>query len=98
MALLLAIDVGNTQSVLGLYDGAELRDHWRVATEAHRSGDELGALFEALVPELEAIDGVCLSSTVPALVRAYEGFVERFMSARLLVVGPGVRNGMPINH
>ena len=53
--MLLAIDVGNTQTVLGLYDGETLRDHWRVATESHRSGDELGALLEALVPDLDEI-------------------------------------------
>jgi type III pantothenate kinase len=94
--MLLAIDVGNTQTVLGLYDGENLRDHWRVATESHRSGDELGALLEALVPDLDAIDGVCLSSTVPALVRSYEDFVARFTSAKLLVLGPGVRTGVPV--
>jgi type III pantothenate kinase len=94
--MLLAIDVGNTQTVLGLYDGETLRDHWRVATESHRSGDELGALLEALVPDLDAIDGVCLSSTVPALVRSYQDFVARFTPARLLVLGPGVRTGVPV--
>jgi type III pantothenate kinase len=94
--MLLAIDVGNTQTVLGLYEGETLRDHWRVATESHRSGDELGALLEALVPDLDAIDGVCLSSTVPALVRSYEDFVARFTSATLLVLGPGVRTGVPV--
>jgi type III pantothenate kinase len=94
--MLLAIDVGNTQTVLGLYDGETLRDHWRVATESHRSGDELGALLEALVPDLEEIDGVCLSSTVPALVRSYEDFVSRFTSAKLLVLGPGSRTGIPV--
>jgi type III pantothenate kinase len=94
--MLLAIDVGNTQTVLGLYDGDTLKDHWRVATESHRSGDEIGALIEALVPDLEDVDGVCLSSTVPALVRSYDEFVARFTSARLLVLGPGVRTGVPI--
>jgi type III pantothenate kinase len=94
--MLLAIDVGNTQTVLGLYDGETLRDHWRVSTESHRSGDELGALLEALVPDLDEIDGVSLSSTVPALVRAYEAFVARFTSARVLVLGPGVRTGVPV--
>ena len=49
--MLLAIDVGNTQTVLGLYDGETLSDHWRVATESHRSGDELGArIAEAKAP------------------------------------------------
>ncbi len=94
--MLLAIDVGNTQTVLGLYEGEKLRDHWRIATEAHRSGDELGALLDALLPGLERISGVCLSSTVPALVRSYEDFVARFTSARLLVLGPGVRTGVPV--
>jgi len=94
--MLLAIDVGNTQTVLGLYDAEALKDRWRLATESHRSGDELGALIEALVPDLEDVDGVCLSSTVPALVRSYDEFVTRFTSARLLVLGPGVRTGVPI--
>src|SRR5205809_4375496 len=94
--MLLAIDVGNTQTVLGLYDGETLGDQWRVATESHRSGDELGALFEALVPGLDEIDGVCLSSTVPALVRSYEEFVGRLTSAKLLVLGPGIRTGVPV--
>ncbi len=94
--MLLAIDVGNTQTVLGLYDGTELRDHWRVATESHRSGDELGALFETLLPDLDQIDGVCLASTVPALVRSYEDFVGRYTSAEVLVLGPGVRTGVPV--
>ena len=94
--MLLAIDVGNTQTVLGLYEGENLRDHWRIATEAHRSGDELGGLLNALLPGLDRISGVCLSSTVPALVRSYEDFVARFTSARLLVLGPGVRTGVPV--
>ena len=94
--MLLAIDVGNTQTVVGLYEGTTLRDHWRVATESHRSGDELGALLEALVADLERIEGVCLSSTVPALVRSYEDFVARFTSAKLLILGPGVRTGVPV--
>jgi len=94
--MLLAVDVGNTQTVLGLYDGEALTNHWRVATESHRSGDELGALFEALVPGLDEIEGVCLSSTVPALVRSYDEFVRRFTSAKLLVLGPGIRTGVPV--
>jgi len=96
--VLLAIDVGNTQTVAGLYDGAELRDHWRIATEAHRSGDELFVLWEGLVPDLEQVDGICLASTVPALVRSYEEFAERWTEARLLVVGPGVKTGIAIHY
>jgi type III pantothenate kinase len=95
--LLLAVDAGNTQTVFGLYSDAELLGHWRVATEAQRTADELGALIGRFI-DLGAVDGVCLSSTVPALVREYEGFAERWAKAPILVVGPGVRTGIPIKH
>jgi type III pantothenate kinase len=95
--VLLAIDVGNTDTVLGLYDGAELRDNWRIATEARRTGDELGVLFGGLL-DLDAVDGIVLATTVPARVRAYTLFAERWASAPLLVVGPGVSSGIPIRY
>jgi type III pantothenate kinase len=95
--VLLAVDAGNTQTVFGLYRGDELLEHWRVATEAQRTGDELGALVGRFI-DLSSVDGVCLSSTVPALVREYEGFAERWAKAPILVVGPGVRTGIPIKH
>jgi len=95
--LLLAVDAGNTQTVFGLYRDGELVEHWRVATETQRTGDELGALIGRFI-DLENVDGVCLSSTVPALVREYEGFAERWAKAPILVVGPGVRTGIPIKH
>jgi len=95
--LLLAVDAGNTQTVFGLYDDGKLLEHWRVATEAQRTGDELGALVGRFI-DLSTVSGVCLSSTVPALVRAYEGFAERWAKAPILVVGPGVRTGIPIRH
>jgi type III pantothenate kinase len=95
--LLLAVDAGNTQTVFGLYDGGKLLEHWRVATEAQRTGDELGALVGRFI-DLSTVGGVCLSSTVPALVRAYETFAERWVKAPILVVGPGVRTGIPIRH
>src|ERR1700754_63892 len=69
--MLLAVDVGNTQTVFGLFEGEELGDRWRIATESHRTGDELGALLAEFL-ELDAIDGICLSSTVPRLVPEYE--------------------------
>ena len=94
--MLLAVDVGNTQTVLGLFEGAELRKHWRVATEAERTGDELGLLLRGLV-DVRSLDGMCLSLTVPPLVRAYEELAEEIGSP-LLVVGPGTRTGIPIRY
>src|SRR2546423_14737648 len=91
--MLLAIDVGNTQTVLGLYDGDRLTQHWRIATEAHRTGDELGALYGRLL-DLGSLSGICLSSTVPRLVREYEELAERWAKAPPPVVGPGIRTGI----
>ncbi len=95
--MLLAVDVGNTQTVLGLYDGEELSDHWRLATERTRTGDELGVLFRGLF-EFDGLTGACLSSTVPQLIREYEALAERSFETPLLVVGPGVRTGIPIRY
>jgi type III pantothenate kinase len=94
---LLAIDVGNTQTVFGLFEGEELREHWRVATERGRSGDELGALYGSFV-DLDAVDGVALASTVPELHRSYDDFAKEYAKAELLELGPGVRTGVPIRY
>ncbi len=95
--MLLAIDVGNTQTVFGLFDDETLTDHWRIATEAQRTGDELGALLDRFL-DVDSLSGICLSSTVPALVREYEELAERWANAALLVVGPGTRTGIPIRY
>jgi type III pantothenate kinase len=95
--MLLAVDCGNTQTVFGLYDGERLVEQWRIATEPNRTGDELGTLIGDLV-DLDRVTGVCLSSTVPPLIREYEQFAERWAQAPLLVVEPGVRTGIPMRH
>ena len=95
--MLLAVDVGNTQTALGLYRDAELTDHFRLATDRSRTGDELGVTLSALL-ELEDVDGVCLSTTVPALLREWELVAERWLKAPLLVVGPGTRTGIAIRY
>lgn len=98
--MLLAVDVGNTQTVFGLYQGDTLAEHWRVATEAERTGDELavvvGQLLELGDRGFEDVTGVCLSSTVPSLLRAYEEFARDYAEAPLLALGPGTRSGIPI--
>src|SRR6201989_612231 len=94
---LLAIDVGNTQTVYGVFEGEELRENWRVVTERNRSGDELGALYGSFV-DLDAVDGIALASTVPQLHRAYEDFAKDYAKAELLDLGPGVKTGVPIRY
>jgi type III pantothenate kinase len=93
--MLLAVDVGNTQTVFGTYDDTELTEHWRVATERTHSGDALGLMYRGFL-DLSSIVGICLSTTVPQLARSYEEFGERYTNARLLEVGPGVRTGIRI--
>lgn len=95
--MLLAIDVGNTQTILGLFEGDRLREHWRLATEPRRTGDELGVMLTGLL-DLDVVSGVCLASVVPALLRAYEEAADRWAHARILVVGPGTRTGIPIRY
>jgi len=92
--MLLAVDVGNTQTALGLYAGTELTDHWRLATERSSTADELGVLLGGLL-DFDAVDGICLASTVPVLVREWELLAEKWAGAPLLVVGPGVKTGIP---
>jgi type III pantothenate kinase len=93
---LLAVDVGNTQTALGLYENGELTRHWRLATEPQRTGDELGLLLGGLL-DLHSVDGICLASTVPALVRSYEELAVN-VEAELLIVGPGTRTGIPVRY
>jgi type III pantothenate kinase len=94
--VLLAIDVGNTQTALGLFDGERLVEQFRVATEARRTADEIGVVLRGLV-DFDVVDGICLSSTVPMLVRPYEEIAEA-ADAPLLVIGPGTRTGMAMRH
>ncbi len=95
--MLLAVDVGNTQTVLGLYGGGQLTDHWRLATERSTTTDELGVLLTGLL-DFDDVDGICLASTVPVLVREWEALAGKWAHAPLLVVGPGVKTGIPIRY
>jgi type III pantothenate kinase len=95
--MLLAVDVGNTQTVFGLYNGEELADHWRIATERQKSGDELGALYRSFL-DLARVSGIVLSSTVPQLSRSYQEFAARYADVELLELGPGVRTGIPVRY
>jgi type III pantothenate kinase len=98
--MLLAVDVGNTQTVLGLFEGERLTEHWRVATEAERTGDELAALYSDLLSlrglAFDVVSGISLSSAVPLLVRSYQELAERHIGVPLLVLGPGTRTGIPV--
>lgn len=98
--MLLAVDVGNTQTHLGAFDGESLVEHWRFQTRAGATGDELAERIAGMLAlsgiGLDDLDAVCVSSVVPPLGTQYEQLTERYMSAACLAVGPGVKTGMPI--
>jgi type III pantothenate kinase len=98
--MLLAVDVGNTQSHVGVFDDHELVAHWRFATAADETADELAVRASALVAlgglKLGEIDGSIISSVVPQLTPEYAGMCERYLDGGCLIVGPGVKTGMAI--
>ena len=95
---LLAIDVGNSHTVLGLVADAEVSAHWRVSTEGRRTADEWAVLLRGLVGRrLEDVDGIVLCSTVPGVTQAGREMLGRhFADVEHLVVEPGVRTGIPV--
>ena len=98
--LLLTIDVGNTQTHVGAFDGTELVEHWRFSTDRQSTGDELAVVIHNLLSlrgiRMDQIDGEAVSSVVPRLVSEYRHMFERYLDREALIVGPGTRTGMPI--
>jgi len=98
--VLLAVDVGNTQTHLGAFDGDRLAEHWRFQTRAGATGDELAERIAGMLALSEMgfadLDAVCVSSVVPPLGTQYEQLTARYLGAECLTVGPGVKTGMPI--
>ena len=98
--MLLAVDVGNTQTVLGLLSGRSGWGQWRVATEPERTADELGVLIDRLLDlrgqSADDVDAACLSSTVPCSCASTRHWPSGYLGAPMLVLGPGVRTGIPI--
>jgi type III pantothenate kinase len=100
VTVLLAVDVGNTQTHFGVFDGGDLVEHWRIATEAEATSDELAARVAGLLAlrgtGFDAITGAIVSSVVPQLTPGYATMSERYLETECLLVGPGLRTGMPI--
>lgn len=98
--MLLAIDVGNTNIVLGVFDGPRLIDSWRLATDAKRTADEYGVWVRQLLAGSNLLpsqmDAVVVSSVVPPLQLNLESMAQRYFHVKPLFIGPGVKTGMPI--
>jgi type III pantothenate kinase len=100
--LLLLIDVGNTNVVLGVYRQDELLHHWRLQTDRNATEDEFGvmlrSLFDYVGIDFDMIEGVVLSSVVPPLTVVLERMTEKYLKQKPLVLGPGVKTGLNIKY
>ena len=99
--MLLTIDTGNTQTVLGLFDGDVLVSHWRMATNPDRTSDEHALVISQLLdldgyPAEEAITGIAISSTVPSVTATLRTMTKRWFPVPAVVLEPGVRSGVAI--
>jgi type III pantothenate kinase len=99
--VLLAIDVGNTETLIGLFRDAELASHWRIATEPERTADELGLLVTGLLDQEDVdfrddVTGVAVSSVVPAITHALKEMNRRYSHVEPLVIEPGVKTGLSV--
>jgi type III pantothenate kinase len=95
--MLLAIDVGNTNTVLGLYDDKKLIQHWRIKTDSNSTADELILTFNGLLKEQPPVTGISLCSTVPSVLREMRWMLERyFANIKTVIIEPGTKTGVPI--
>ena len=95
--MLLAIDVGNTNTVLGLFDGEELMRSYRVKTDARNTADEYRLTFRGLLRDDPEITGISLCSTVPAVLREMRTMLDRYWShIPHVIVEPGAKTGVPV--
>src|SRR5438445_689222 len=99
--MLVTIDVGNSHTVIGLYERDRLTHHWRISTDPDRTTDEHGAVLNTLL-QAAGLDvplrpeGVAIACVVPTLNHVMEQVVERYFHSTAMIVGPGIKTGMPI--
>jgi type III pantothenate kinase len=98
--MLLAIDIGNTDTTLGIFEGEELRATWHMATGIHRMADEYAALLLNLLHhqglDISEIKEIALCSVVPPLIATFDELCQRYFHLSPLVVGAGVKTGVRI--
>ena len=99
--MLLATDIGNTNIVIGVFDGERLKATWRLSTDVHKLADEYAAIFANLMPLKELaftdIDSAIVSSSVPPLISVFEELCQRYFKVTPMVVGPGTKTGVRIS-
>lgn len=100
--MVLVFDIGNTNIVLGVYDGGELIEHWRISTATKRTADEYAVLLKALFDQaglsFKRIKAIIISSVVPPLMMTLEIMSKKYFGFSPLVVGPGIKTGIQIKY
>jgi type III pantothenate kinase len=95
--VLLTIDVGNTNTVIGCFDGDQLTESWRIKTDTRATADELALLLRGLLEGGEAPAGIAACSTVPSVLHELRGVVNRYYAdVPTVIVEPGVKTGVPL--
>lgn len=100
--LILVFDVGNTNIVLGVYEGKNLLKYWRISTDKNKTSDEYGMLINQLFEyngfKLNEIEAVVISSVVPPLMYSLQAMSIKYCNKEPLIVGPGIKTGMNIRY
>ncbi|TEB08345.1 Type III pantothenate kinase [Pelotomaculum schinkii] len=100
--MVLVFDVGNTNIVLGVYKDRELVANWRLSTNRHRTSDEYGVMLKELFDiaglEMKSIHAMVISTVVPPLTYTLEKMCRKFFNISPLVVGPGIKTGLPVKY
>jgi type III pantothenate kinase len=95
--VLLAIDVGNTNTVLGLFDGEPLTASWRIKTDGRTTADELVLTYRGLLEGQSKVTGIAMCSTVPAVLSEMRLMLDRYYSGiPTIIIEPGIKTGVPI--
>ncbi|WP_100332752.1 type III pantothenate kinase [Bacillus xiapuensis] len=100
--MIFVLDVGNTNTVLGVYENENLKYHWRMETNRNKTEDEYGMIIKSLFQHvglaLSQIDGMIISSVVPPIMFSLEKMCQKYFHIKPLIVGPGIKTGLNIKY
>ncbi len=100
--MVLVIDVGNTNLVLGLYEGSTLKHHWKMATSREKTGDEwamsIKTLFDFAQCSFSAVKGIIIASVVPTIMYDLEQMCKKYFQLKPMIIGPGIKTGLNIKY
>ncbi|MEK4027377.1 MULTISPECIES: type III pantothenate kinase [Bacillaceae] len=100
--MIFVLDVGNTNTVLGVYEEDELKFHWRIETSRNKTEDEYGMVIKSLFQHVgitfDQIEGIIISSVVPPIMFSLEQMCQKYFNIKPMIVGPGMKTGLNIKY